>query len=1198
MKQLILCFFALIWSSSLFSINLRISEFSLLDTLDGGVHIGLRITWDNSWNDSLNHDGVYIFGKYEGADGLWHTMHLSLSDVEVLSEGYACDSLGVGLLLRRSSLDGGRSDVRMRFLWRCSSEPFPLRSSDVFSGVIPYSIEGMEMVYVPSLPFYRVGAGFNDCSFGILPSHLDLIGSSSIFSYSSSSGGVASRAADRVDNAFYTSGHLNDWYGVAPCWWRVDFKSARRILYFGVSSLCNSNTYPGGDWYLLGSNDAFVWDTLWIGGSDNWSHSSVSYPVQRSLRVTRPGFYRYYELFVPTVDSLRAPYWGDVYLTNVSMTESDLSKVCGGRVFLEDGSLGSLPGFYPGGYGGFYAMKYELTQDQYVSFLNKLSVSGQYLHTIGGSLDGLREGDYVFGGDAARASHRNGIVLKRRPCRSGERYVFGCRLTPGQRIDSAFSGGMVACNYLSIEDMLSYACWSGLRPLSELEYEKMCVRPYPWLGSGDDYAWGDTAAFFGRVLLDGGGASERFSSGNVNGGGVFLGPVRVGMFEGSRGVSGGVGSGSSFWGIDGLSGNLEEIYSTAGVYGRMLNGRCHGSGELDVSGRSVVSTVDWCPLASGYGTRGGSYASGREGLRIGNRDHAVDYFGSLTERLSTVGVRLGHTVDVRSLRSSITLSNGSISATGSIACDTVCSGGEYVLRGSDGWVPGCVYSWYRSEDGGESWELIVGATRRDLLLHDLTAGVGRNELRRYLYRRLCSGGGFFSESGDAELLVGWGYSVERYRDTLQPCHESMGFTVRGVLGSDYVWRCIDTGRDLLQESQVMESHCGVRSGDFLVEGVWAGGRYTVELEVRVLGRCIYRESLYVDVVPYTDSPFSSLREDFVYSGDVHALENLWSGEDRQRWRLLNAARGTLNVDSVGRLSGLSGTLCSHVMVEAVCADFPDKIYKKEVHEKSRDLTQATSYTLTFLPGDYMIECYGAGGGVGYGSANPVGLGGYCRGEIKFEDSRLLYVYVGEYGNGQSTVVGFNGGGKAWSTSGHNGGRGGGATDIRLVGGAWNNAVSLRSRIMVAGGGGGAMPSCGGSNATAGHGGGLVGTTSWNRSGSYVNNTSYGGSQTAGGGFKLGSNASNNGAYGGLGYGAAAGTCAGGGGSGYYGGGSLYTSGGGGGSSFISGYPGCDAMNESGVHTGQPNHYSGLVFQNPYMEVGKRNGTGLVRITIR
>jgi len=64
----------------------------------------------------------------------------------------------------------------------------------------------------------------------------------------------------------------------------------------------------------------------------------------------------------------------------------------------------------------------------------------------------------------------------------------------------------------------------------------------------------------------------------------------------------------------------------------------------------------------------------------------------------------------------------------------------------------------------------------------------------------------------------------------------------------------------------------------------------------------------------------------------------------------------------------------------------------------------------------------------------------------------------------------------------------------------------------------------------------------------------------------------------------------GGGSGYYGGSAGNHAGGAGGSSFISGYPGCNAISANStedaiVHTGQPNHYSGYVFTNSVMKAG-------------
>lgn len=70
------------------------------------------------------------------------------------------------------------------------------------------------------------------------------------------------------------------------------------------------------------------------------------------------------------------------------------------------------------------------------------------------------------------------------------------------------------------------------------------------------------------------------------------------------------------------------------------------------------------------------------------------------------------------------------------------------------------------------------------------------------------------------------------------------------------------------------------------------------------------------------------------------------------------------------------------------------------------------------------------------------------------------------------------------------------------------------------------------------------------------------------------------------------------GGGYYGGGTGYYAGsGGGGSSFISGYYGCNAIDINGNHTGQPNHYSGYVFINGYMQQGGNNNYGRATITL-
>ncbi|MDM9904063.1 glycine-rich protein [Clostridioides difficile] len=110
------------------------------------------------------------------------------------------------------------------------------------------------------------------------------------------------------------------------------------------------------------------------------------------------------------------------------------------------------------------------------------------------------------------------------------------------------------------------------------------------------------------------------------------------------------------------------------------------------------------------------------------------------------------------------------------------------------------------------------------------------------------------------------------------------------------------------------------------------------------------------------------------------------------------------------------------------------------------------------PGKYLLECWGAagGGGIRIVDLNLRSKGGYSKGELTLRKETTLYVYAGSKGSNYGST--FNGGGKAMMHEGTSGGgvlycNGGGATDIRLIGGSWDNEQSLLSRIIVAGGGG-------------------------------------------------------------------------------------------------------------------------------------------------
>lgn len=140
-------------------------------------------------------------------------------------------------------------------------------------------------------------------------------------------------------------------------------------------------------------------------------------------------------------------------------------------------------------------------------------------------------------------------------------------------------------------------------------------------------------------------------------------------------------------------------------------------------------------------------------------------------------------------------------------------------------------------------------------------------------------------------------------------------------------------------------------------------------------------------------------------------------------------------------------------------------------------------SIYLIPGKYKFEVWGASGTASHISYP--GAGGYSSGEITLTNGTWLYIYIGET-NGYGKKV-FNGGGGTqheWSPNG------GGATDIRLQGGAWNDVYGLRSRIIVAGGGGASEWN----NYVGGAGGGLIGGDGQGIRNSVIT----GGTQTSGG----------------------------------------------------------------------------------------------------
>ena len=130
--------------------------------------------------------------------------------------------------------------------------------------------------------------------------------------------------------------------------------------------------------------------------------------------------------------------------------------------------------------------------------------------------------------------------------------------------------------------------------------------------------------------------------------------------------------------------------------------------------------------------------------------------------------------------------------------------------------------------------------------------------------------------------------------------------------------------------------------------------------------------------------------------------------------------------------------------------------------------KAAPYEVHLSPGKYKFEAWGAAGY--YSVCSKVeyspGNGGYTSGFLTLKQYKTIYVYVGESGQFNNGV--FNGiKYDEYMSGGYHGG--GGATDFRLEKGEnWYDFSSLKSRIMVAAGGGGSDCFKGG------HAGGLIG----------------------------------------------------------------------------------------------------------------------------
>lgn len=277
------------------------------------------------------------------------------------------------------------------------------------------------------------------------------------------------------------------------------------------------------------------------------------------------------------------------------------------------GSLGGAAGGYPtgqtapnalwpNGYSAFYCMKYEVSEGQWVDFFNTLTDAQKATRDITG----------YSGKNTDGVSTRNTVAW-----------------TSG---DATSLSRDRACSFLGWSDGTAIADGSGLRPMTELEFEKTCRGTLPPVAN--EYVWGTTAISKTTSIANDGTGADAATGGNCNcNSSSPYGPYRVGIY--ATATSSREAAGASYWGVMDLGGNLWERPVTIGhATGRAFTG-AHGNGKLTAAGYADVA--GWPGNDSvGAGFRAGAFMYGTDWTRTSERLHAATVYAP---RCSDYGFR-------------------------------------------------------------------------------------------------------------------------------------------------------------------------------------------------------------------------------------------------------------------------------------------------------------------------------------------------------------------------------------------------------------------------------------------------------------------------------------------------------------------------------------------------------------------------------
>ncbi len=370
---------------------------------------------------------------------------------------------------------------------------------------------------------------------------------------------------------------------------------------------------PAGD--RIGDVSATTVSLLWETGAEGEDATATSYDIQvnviEMVYVPEGSYYlgdgtstyRFYD-----ATNSNAPL-------QITSNEMDIEASSNNYyAYLTPGSgSANIPNEYPIGYDAFWTMKYEISQQQYVMFLNTLSraVQDERTATNCGSAYTSVTNTFVMT-NSSSISYRNGISVQTTIPDGGEPITFKMDYNSNRTYNEDDDGANIACNYISGYDVLAYLDWAALRPLTEFEYEKMARGPHRGsFGYIADKAWG-TATINEVTGITNEGAADETCANSAEGICVYNnnsnvnGPMRCG-FAATTATEDRYTCGASYYGIYELTGNVAEPYMSIARgtdYAASFVGDA-GDGEIDGT-TGYATQADW-PQGEDGETSGGPY---------------------------------------------------------------------------------------------------------------------------------------------------------------------------------------------------------------------------------------------------------------------------------------------------------------------------------------------------------------------------------------------------------------------------------------------------------------------------------------------------------------------------------------------------------------------------------------------------------------